>query len=233
MTTETAMRKFSCPKCGHKHAADLHAMEGHPEIHGKVPCSECHTLMWISLNNDGTATAELYEAHLHDVYEKKAEAAVQAATAAATAAPTTSGGSGGWIGPVLAAAVVAAVISLAMGAGGKGDEGGKTAKGSATPDPALQREVEALSAAVRTSESARADMAKTLVSLEAAVAQHGEALAQAAASRPDEGPKPEVTEMMKKVEAALARYAELNGRIEANYTNLRIALKRLDALEGK
>ena len=227
MTMEAATRKFRCPKCGHKHAADLSPMEGHPGMHGKVPCAECHALMWISLNDDGTATAELYEAHLHDVYEKKLEATVKAATVnAAVAAPPASGG--GWLGPVIAAAVVAAVVSFALG--NRGTDGKAT---TAAPAPGLEREIQSLSAAVSASEEARADLAKKLASLETAVAAHGVALTTPAAEPAQGAPDAGLAELKQKLEQALARYADLNGRIEGNYTNLRLALKRLEALEEK
>ncbi|MDA1196010.1 MAG: hypothetical protein O2894_12620, partial [Planctomycetota bacterium] len=68
MTTGTpAPHAYVCPACGRKHGADLSAMEGHPEVHGKVHCMGCHALLWLSLHADGTPKCELFEAHRHDV----------------------------------------------------------------------------------------------------------------------------------------------------------------------
>ena len=241
MTTETTTRKFRCPKCGHKHAADLSRMEGHPEIHGKVPCAECHTLLWISLNDDGSTEVEIYEKHLHEVYEKKAEHAVEAAIAQAQAqvapgAATPAGGAGGWIGPVLAAAVVAAVVSLALGTSGKKKDdtpAGPPAGAVAASDlTSLGEDLRAeMATAAGAAEQARADLAQGITELQAALARATEAHVPGAGADPDAAAA--LQALTAKVEKALANYQELNGRIEANYTNLRLALKRLEALEGR
>jgi hypothetical protein len=207
-------------------------MEGHPEIHGKVPCAECHALMWISLKEDGSTGVELYEQHLHEVYEKKATEAVEAATGGAGAAQAPAAGRSSGIGMLLAAAVVAAVVSFAVTSMRGGEDAKKKPAGT---DTALSGRLDALRGELQTAigvaGEARAKMAHSLSTLQASAAEHAAALA--AVPRDGGGAATADLEAFKaEVAKALANYTELNGRIEANYTNLRLALKRLDALEG-
>jgi hypothetical protein len=240
MTTEVHPRTYTCPKCAKVHAADLSAMEGHPEIHGKVHCMECHVMLWLSIGEDGRTKCELFEAHLHEVKEAKAEQAEEQTPRSAEAAPSAASSSG--FLSILIAAVVAAVVSfLVSNAAGTSaapasDDTGKTdttdSAGAMADTTALEERLQALQTMLDTTTGdARAEherLAKAQADLMAKVQGNTEALTSAPAVQAQ--PDPALAAALAKI---AADYKTLNGRIEANYTQLRMIKKSLKKPEGK
>ena len=244
-------RPFDCPDCGHHHKADLHAMVGHPEIHGKVPCAKCGKLIWLSLQEDGEPLVELYEEHLHAeahgkrvadaMARREAASDVPAGTeekspAGAEPAPSASAGAGGspMFGTLLAAAVVAALVSLLLG-GLRGENTGSQDTG-VKADPRVSELQKQVSESRTDSAAARAEastISRTIADLETAM-QKG--LAELAAVPKgdvgaDAAAAAKQAAMAQALEAVKAAYKSLNGRIEGNYVKLRQIDKRLEKVE--
>ena len=219
---------FYCPACGKKHRADLSAIQGHPGAVAKVACARCKTVMALHIGDDGLPKCELPD---HTVTK------VGPAAASAPSPPGTGLPSGGVMSkpallvPVLAAAVIAAVVSfvVAQAAGG----GAAPPKAGAADAGALEKTIQELRAEVAGLKEAlgRTDAAAAHAKSDndARLLVLGERMAKlegAVATRTGEH------ESMKASAAAAAEATkDFNGRIEANYTNLRVLTKRVEALE--
>lgn len=236
MTDDThAPRPFDCPACGHHHKADLHALVGHPDVHGKVPCAKCERQIWLSLDADGEAVVELYEDHLHEAaHEKRASdhraKLAQAATSAAPAAEKTGGGTSLLVG-ILTAGIVAALVSVLMaGSGGKDADAGRDQR----LDDLQQQfsDLQGEAAAARADASAAA---RKIADLEGLLEQRMAALA--AAPKGDAGAARQAAEQQAALAEALAAvkaaYKKLDGRIEGNYVRLGQMGKRLEKIESR
>lgn len=244
MATDVQTTKYRCPKCGKKHAADLSALEGHPEIHGKVHCMKCHELLWLSLGEDGSPRVEIYADHLRHMESEAAASANRPAAAASAPESSTTVKKPSSLGPILAAALVAAIVSFLVGqatGGGKQDElrgsagvreaGGSEDTGSEAASEALgalQADLQALRSDAGAAASAHAKFEAELRS--AVDAQTGALDGMNATLGELRATLDAIRARLAKVEAS---YDGLHGRIEMNYNNLRAATKRMDALEGE
>ncbi len=229
MATGVQTKKYTCPKCGKKHAADLSALEGHPEIHGKVHCMKCHELLWLSLADDGMPVVELYKDHL-----RKAETG--AAPAPKTTAKAETPEKASSLPSMLVAALVAAIVSFLVGqaTGSSAAEVEGTASVSEVSAPS----VEQLTALQTDVQSLRADtsavaMAQTKLEAElrGAAKTQGESVDAIGVSLAES--KLALTTLQERIGKIEKLYDTLHGRIEMNYTNLRQAKKALDALKGE
>jgi len=249
MTTDVHTPKsYTCPKCDKHHAADLSAMEGHPEIHGKVHCMGCHVLLWISLGEDGATKCEIFEEHLHEAEEAQGasetaatepaeqDAAPAAGTDAASAAPANS-----MLGTLLAAAVVAALVSFFVG---KAAGGGAPAPDAGKPNTAAHEAMatridgleDALAAARGAAGSDRDELENAHAALRVEIQANADGLTRAVALAAAPRDKPEVPAMQAHISAVEKLEGDIRalaGRIEGYYQSLRLALKRIEALEAK
>lgn len=237
-----APKSYSCPKCGKEHKADLTAMEGHPEIHGKVHCMGCHVLLWISLGEDGKTKCEIFEEHLHDIKDASPAAGSGAPATAAgveSAAPsepkaaTTSAVGGGLpILPIIVAAIVAAVVSLALGSG-KGEAPKESKDDQALT--AIESRLSALETQIGLAQSEAATTKQTLTQMggELLIAAQSNTDARNAQRKALAEIKKSIADLTEALAKLEKSYVGLNGRIEGNYTTLKSVDKRLKALEGK
>ena len=239
-------RPFDCPDCGHHHEADLHAMVGHPEVHGKVPCAGCGKVLWLSLNDAGEAVVELYEEHLHEqahldrvaAHKAKLEAE-RAAAEAAQAAKSASGGTAPMLVAVVVSALVAAIVTGWMNSRADADDGKAKPEKTATVDdtsPGVDGLKDELASVRGAADAAAGDARTVKEAFEAFAAEVGTRLEVIAAAPKDgadaseaiQAAKAEIVAQLQKLESA---NTELGNRIEGYYVTVRQLESRLKKLE--
>ena len=215
---------FYCPACGKKHRADLSALQGSTGAVARVTCARCETVMSLRIGDDGLPKCEIPDQPSTTV---SAGLPAAAAPGGAMAKPSMSLS-------LLAAAVVAAVVSFGVGRLSAPGEGSAAAGGDAriaaleTRLADLQRDLRAAQAKAGEAHdmaSAARDGAKSVGS--SVQDGMGANAAKVAAIEKAQGALGEAFDTVK------ADYKLLNGRIEANYANLRGVTKRVEALEGR